>query len=191
MPVIPDDTFAQVTLMFGGGATRRTIMTSFGLNGVTDGNFPDIAANVQASWEAHLKAQTMTAYTLDTILVKRGPNSTGPEYTTSPGIAGTQSGATIPPNCAFLFTKNTVHGGRHGKGRMFYPPLGEGFVDDKGNLAAGVATASSAAADAFRSGVGVDGNSMVLLHSDATTPYEVISLVTRGKVATQRRRMKG
>lgn len=49
-------------------------------------------------------------------------------------VVGTNAGDQLPPMVSVLVTKQTATGGRHGKGRMFWPGPTEGTVDDFGNI---------------------------------------------------------
>jgi len=180
--------YGQINLRFSGSATVRLIETTFGFKNDASETPLNIAGFVASNWHTNLRSQTMTSYTLDTVHVKMGPDDTGPFLDYTVAEAGTQSGATLPPNVSFLIKKSTVHGGRKGRGRMYYPALGEGFVDNNGDLASGVAAASTVAFAAFITQLATDGIPMYLLHHDSTTPYEVTTLSCEARVATQRRR---
>lgn len=107
-------------------------------------------------------------------------------------LQGTGGAATLPPNCAMLVKKQTLLGGRKGRGRMFVPPLHftETDVDALGNITpaslAGVVTAYNAALTAQNA---TEYDAM-LLHSDATEPSLITGLSVVTTLATQRRRMR-
>jgi len=129
---------------------------------------------------------------MTSVLVKFGPNETGPsalEPANEPGTGGT-GGAAAP---AFLIHKNTDLGGRAGRGRFFLPGVPETAVGPGGVLASGVTTAVNTALASFWLDMGDENLGLVLLHSEGspiTTPTVITSLSCDPVVATQRRRQR-
>lgn len=189
MTIVPVG-FCRVSLRFGGAGLPQGAQVIFGLSNAGAATPATVGARVVTAWTARLRAQTMTAHTLVDVLVKNGPDATGPSATVGVGLAGSQAGACLPPLCCFLVRKNTALGGRHGRGYMFYPALGETFVDDAGALGAGVAAASDTRFNAFRTDLTAVGHDLVLLHAGATSPTTITTLATQPLVATQRDRLR-
>lgn len=107
-------------------------------------------------------------------------------------LAGTLSGAPLPPNCAMLITKLTGRGGRKGRGRMFFPPFlfTENSVDALGNINADLGPSFQAMFDAVIEALTTGGYPPMLLHDDATPPTAITGFRISTRLATQRRRMR-
>lgn len=107
----------------------------------------------------------------------------------SPGIGG---GSGTSPQVSYLYRKNTIHPGRHGHGRMYYPGCDETSVGSEGQVSSGKVTGLNNQMAAFRTALAAITGvvSIVLLHNDATPVYSVSTLVAETVVATQRRRLK-
>jgi hypothetical protein len=146
--------------------------------------------------------------TLSETLAKEGPDNTGasalvtsPPY---PGTSGSNSGA---PQSALLVQKNTVLGGRRGRGRMYLPGLDESVVLEGGVVESSYLTAMQAALDAFYDDLGSSALTLALEHGPETTwvlvggqprrvpvagavpdPTDITSLVLTSRIGTQRRR---
>jgi hypothetical protein len=106
---------------------------------------------------------------------------------------GTLVNAVVPPNCCLLISKNTAVGGRKGRGRLFMVAgvLFETEVDAAGRISAATVLAHNDSWETFQTSMDLDGNPMVLLHSDGlTTPTPISSFTTSNLLATQRRRMR-
>ena len=128
---------------------------------------------------------------LSGVLVKFGPNVSGPSAVVPGNIPGGAGGAQAPPNLATLVRKNTGQGGRRGSGRMFIPGLAEGSVDVAGNQSGAILTAAQVDLDAFVSQCTTLGVPLALLSGDGLGPPLIISSLTVQSVAaTQRRRMR-
>jgi len=183
--------FAQVNIKFVGASIPTGAEVTFG---VTDG----LAEGPEAIAEAVDGLLTSTgclaplSQTVDinTILVKVGPDDTGPSAEIPSEGGGGTAGNVAPPNLAVLIRKNTSLGGRHGQGRLFLPGVIETVVGDDGALDT-----------TFRNGLQSDWNDflaalvlaeipMTLLHGDATAPTVVTSLTVQAIAATQRRRLR-
>jgi hypothetical protein len=111
--------------------------------------------------------------------------------------AGGSTGATLPANCAVLGHKMTGLAGRHNRGRLYYPGIAEGVVDENGNLASAQITHYNTQFAAYLSAVnGISGiATMVLVHAprvgnSAPTPTPITSIIVDLRIATQRRRLR-
>lgn len=104
--------------------------------------------------------------------------------------AGTGSAAACPQNVAVLIKKQTALGGRHGRGRTFWPGIPEGQVNSAGvigSTALGDWQDAANFLEAFTDPFGPP----VLLHVDASiTPTPITGFLVDGRVATQRRRLR-
>lgn len=105
---------------------------------------------------------------------------------------GSGSGALVPPNTSFLYTKRTTTPGRTGRGRMFVPFVRESLVQSDGNLEAGVVTTLDDEMAGLLGAINIateDGD-LVIFHKLSSDPSEITSLQANTKVATQRRRLR-
>jgi len=183
--------FAQVNLKFTGASIPTGAEVTFGViaDVVTD---PEaiadevITACTSSAWLAPL-SQTID---LSTILVKVGPDVSGPSIEVPTELGGGTAGNVAPPNVAALVRKNTVHGGRKGSGRMYLPGIIESVVGDDGVLDTTFRNGLQADLEEFRAALDAAEIEMFLLHGDATSPYQVTSLNVQASAATQRRRLR-
>ncbi len=107
------------------------------------------------------------------------------------------TGPSVPQNTAYLVSKRTSKPGRRGRGRMFFPGVSEGAVNNNGTLPpTDTRTQWETRLPEWLVAVAaVDGVvGMVLLHSTGITPapppYPVTALQLELSVATQRNRLR-
>jgi hypothetical protein len=104
--------------------------------------------------------------------------------------SGGSSANSPTPNVALLIRKSTLTPGRTGRGRMYLPwAVDESGLDQAGGVEGAVVTATTDAFNNLLEALDGDGLPMVLLHTGAGVPSEVISGVCEGTVATQKRRL--
>jgi hypothetical protein len=99
-----------------------------------------------------------------------------------------------PPNVSTLIRKQTLAGGRKGRGRMFLPSPAEDGIDDAGLFSTSQHADNQTRATDFLADVGdIEGVSGVFLfHTDPLDdPSEIVGLTAMQMVATQRRRLRG
>jgi hypothetical protein len=124
------------------------------------------------------------------VLVKFGPNDTGPSFleaANEPGQA-TSGGA---PQASYLIHKATAIGGRAGRGRFFLPGVPEGNIQPGGVLTSGVATALNATLVDFHFDLTAANMAPVLLHSPESPlsgAEQITGFSCDSRIATQRRR---
>lgn len=189
MAVIPVD-HGQVNFKMAGVGYPTGAEVTFGIRrpAATD---PATAAGIIATaWGAHLRVRTPEDVTLASILVKWGPNSTGPFAEVGVGSAGTGSSADVPPNVAMLIQKLTADGGRANRGRWFWP-VGEDQVATGGTIVGADVTAMNSACAGFMGALTAADMDMVILHnSSLIDPTIVTSMATQAIAGTQRRRQR-
>lgn len=114
-------------------------------------------------------------------------------HDTGASLTGTLSNAVTSQNVAFLLKKRAGVGGRHGRGRSFWPCVPEADVDPLGVVTAAaltrLQTMCTAFLTAFRASA-VTVTDMTILPAAAGTGHVVTSLTPDGLVATQRRRLR-
>lgn len=106
---------------------------------------------------------------------------------------GTTAASLVPQNCAILIQKRTALPGKHGRGRMYWPSLGEIDVDGVGAInptaKARIQTMLTAWNNAVATATSFD--SFAVLHTISTPPAtKITSLTVDSVMATQRRRLR-
>jgi len=183
--------YAQVNLRFIGSPLPTGAEITFGVNPSGASTPSLIAAAVEDALDTSgVLAPLSNAINVGTILVKEGPNSTGPSGEFPSLQGGGTAGNVSPPNVSAIVRKNTGIGGRHGSGRMYLPGIIETVVGDDGALASGFVSGLQTDLDEFLVALAANDAAMTLLHGDATSPYLVTSLVIQNTAATQRRRLR-
>jgi hypothetical protein len=135
----------------------------------------------------------VTTLTLSSVLVKQGPDETGPSGVFSYSLTGNYGAGACPPNTSVLISKVTNQGGRSGRGRMYWPGIREDQIDNGGMLNSGLLAGVQAGFDGFLADMATSGLQLVLEHgpdSPFGIPGVVSALPVSSKVATQRRRLR-
>lgn len=189
--------FAQVNLIFGGTSLPNGAQITFGVEMTDPVAFSpsSVANDVRTAWDAcGIEAQLVNTQSMTGILVKFGPNSTGPSGLFPGAGAGTAATVGVTPNTSILVAKQTESGGRAGRGRFYLPGIPEANVDAAGVIAGATLTAIQGAMTDFLGKLDVADVPMKLLHAEGTSvitePLDVTSLVVSNRVATQRRRLR-
>jgi hypothetical protein len=190
--IIPSG-FSQVNLKFTGPDVPTGAEMTFGvdnqISSFAPGDVADLVAN--AVGVADLPDFWTTDVVLSSILVKNGPNATGPSAENVYDYPGTVTGDGDPPQTAFLIHKVTALGGRAGRGRMYQPGVPDAFVNGAGELTGTTAGILTAGYSIFRATLQSSDVGMVVLHGEGSpisTPTPVIGLGVDQRCATQRRR---
>lgn len=106
---------------------------------------------------------------------------------------GTTAAALVPQNCSILIQKRTALPGKHGRGRMYWPSLGETDVDGVGTIAPGAKTRIQTMLTAWSNAVATatSFDSFAVLHTISTpVATKITSLTVDSVMATQRRRLR-
>lgn len=189
--VIPEF-FAQVNIVFAGDGVPTGAEVTFGVNldaGAT--SLAAVADAVQTSYQTRLMPLVNSRVHVIEYLVKAGPNSTGATHILTAHDVGTTDLGALPSSLALLVRKQTALGGRHGRGRFFWPVLGESLIGDGGIISPTALANLQTGFDEFLVDLTTADAEMVLLHADAlTVPTPVTSLSVQTLCATQRRRMR-
>lgn len=170
---------------------------TYGIHGNSPGNTADtVATEIDALWiiaglsdpaSFHVNWQyigfTVTEYTAEGTIVAERPSA----------VSGTKAGTTLPPNCAMLFHKRTLSGGRRNRGRCFLPAayLGEALVDNNGIIDNQTRLDRQTAWEAYR--VAIFENDLIMVVHHESAPFigtPVAAIVFDSKIATQRRRLR-
>ena len=191
MAVIPSG-WGQVNLKWGGVGYPSGAECTFGIAlGSTD-DPATMAATIAGIIDTRLSDRIPSNVTLESILVKHGPNVDGPFDDFGVGAAGTGSSGDVNPNCAMLIRKVTGFGGRMGRGRMYWP-VAEDQVGQAGVLKTSpdqVAAMNAAMADFLTDMVAADITPALLHNVASPAPYVITGFSTQPTTATQRRRLR-
>lgn len=182
--------FGQVNLRFRGNGYPTGAEVTFGVQLLTEDDPGEVGETVRTLWAADLQERTPVQVTLNTILVKFGPNDTGPFVEVGVGQPGGGSPGNVNPNMAILINKITALGGRANRGRWYYP-VAEDQVANAGILNPAEVTEMNTQLASFMAALTAAEIPMVVLHTaPALTPTTVTSMLTQGTTATQRRRLR-
>jgi hypothetical protein len=202
MPVEIPNLFAQITIRLQHVSGSHVGAVVFGIadtDGLTDAvaTADKVTQNYIDTWGVLTDAGVAIGPSTIQVGVGSGPPVS---FVGTVSDEGAIAGNMLPSNCALLVGKQTLTGGRRGRGRMFIPwVLPEGDVDDVGVISGGtVATMIGAAEDFLEAlsepGPDSDATPMFLLHNSegetpAPAPSEVVGLTVSSLIATQRRRL--
>lgn len=193
MVLIPDG-FGQINWIFGGDAAPTGAQVTLAYEVPSGGGGPDDEAEFFfALWRDEVLPAQSSAITLEGVLVKHGPNATGPSGTFTGTEDGGASELAAPPNVALLVQKRTGFGGRTGRGRMFIPGIPEGQIDSSGNISEGVRADFETRLGELHAGMVVASAPPVLLHGSSgplSLPFPITQLTVAGRTATQRQRLR-
>jgi hypothetical protein len=184
--------YAQVNLKFGGTAFPTGAECTFGVRLLTADDPATVASTIEDITLTRLQDRLPSTVTLNSVLVKFGPNATGPFDDFGSNTPGTGSSGNVNPNMAMLIKKGTNLGGRKGRGRMYWP-VAEDQVDQAGVLKTSpdqVTAMNEALADWAADLVAADLPLMLLHNDPGDTPSAITTLATQAITATQRRRLR-
>jgi hypothetical protein len=189
MSVIPSG-YSQVNLKFTGDGLPTGAEVTFGIRNLDNKAAADIAGDVSTNWDTWLKALTPTHVTLSSILVKNGPNATGPAAEIAVGTVGTGGSAHVSPQVAVLVQKRTTLGGRMNRGRLYYP-VSESEIDNAGALSSSFLAFATTNWAGFQADQEDVSEPIYILHNAGTdAPVGPADLVVQPVAATQRRRLR-
>lgn len=186
--------FAQANFRFTGQNVPEGAEVTLGLDMTGFAGTPtDAAEALRDAWENEMLSQQTAQITLSEVLVKFGPNATGPSGTAASGQNGTAVGDSEAPQVAALISKQTAFGGRAGRGRMYLPGLHGDSFDAGGIMSSGNVAGLQTAINSFAAAVALTVGDPVLLHgadSPLGAPTPITAFVVSNKAATQRRRLR-
>lgn len=186
--------FAQVNFRFGGIAAPTGAEFTLGLDVTGSGDTPeDVADVLRLLIESDLMPALNGDLSFLGVLVKFGPDATGPSAFVASSDTGGSAGNGATPQVAYLIQKLTALGGRAGRGRMFLPGVVEGNVNDAGELEAGVASGFDTIWDGIGTAIALNSWTPVLLHqpgSPLVMPTPITGFRTDPRAATQRQRLR-
>jgi len=190
MPTIPEG-YGEAVIIYEYIATGERMTTTFGFK-----NNPVEIASVNApfiseAWlEGFTAATTLDSYRFVGVYVLETIGGVPNSAETSDNVDGTVDAEPVSPAVAVGVKKETFYAGKKYRGRMYLPPavLSEANVNGAGVIDGATVASLQVKLDNFRSALADLELPMHLLHNDATVPSEVINLLVRDNVRTQRRR---
>lgn len=198
MPALPSANFGQLTFEFSG--TRFPAVCTIALEGIAGLDLGDVTSDIALAAADLHQLISSNAIRLEGVTLKQGPSDTGPSYYQPIGVAGEQGAASVTPNTSLVITKALLNVSGRRFGRMFWPGVSEGNVDDKGVLGPAAVIDFNLALQDFLEAVNavvgspVGGSAFVVLpakQSSSDPEYRrVTELRCEPVVGTQRRRMR-
>jgi hypothetical protein len=183
--------YSQVNMRFTGLNLPTGGEVVFGVQNLANVSPQDVATLVAGAYgTATLEGLFSSDAALTSVLVKNGPNSTGPFSEITANAPGTDGADPNPPQLALLVKKTTTQGGRTGVGRSYWPNVPANKVLDSGLLDGAYLLDAENRFSNFLSILDQANVPMVLLHGDvaAGNPLNVIAYTPQARCATQRRR---
>lgn len=186
--------YAQVNYRLTGTGVPNGAEITMGLdvNGFT-GTVADAAAAAFDAAEPLMSSQISNSVSITEVLMKYGPNATGPQVVDTGNFTGGSSGPAVPPNTSVLVTKITGAGGRTGRGRFYLPGIDETIVTNGGEIPPANMPTLQGSVDAFWTNLVNADLIPALLHapgSPISAPLPIVGFVVSNRVATQRRRLR-
>jgi len=188
--VIPSG-FGQANIVFSGGSLPTGAEVTLGFENTVPQTAAACATAIRAAWATHILDQQVTAITLDHVLVKLGPNATGPSAISVSGVTGSINSAGTSPAQALLVRKHTALGGRRHRGRMYVPGFYEGNFNSAGAADSTWLATMQTSFNDFYAAMITAGVDLTLLHADGViSPTTITSLEVEVTMGTQRRRQR-
>lgn len=193
MTVIPNG-FAQANFKYTGDGLLTGGENTLGLDVQASAGTPlTIAEDLSVLWESFWAPSITSTVVLSSVLVKFGPDATGPSAEFPCNIPGEVGGAAASSAVCYLGKKITSLGGRAGRGRLYIPGVPESEVGPQGDLDDTWVGNFNTAMAGFMAGLNSADLPPVLLHgadSPLSVPTLIQQIVIDGMVATQRRRQR-
>lgn len=186
---------ARVTMGYTRTGDPEAMLNVFGVNTSLSGTA--VCDAVKDSWVTALKGDQASDIFLAFVRAEMGTASGAPPYLTFEvtynEAGGASAYAQAPPNVAVLVKKSTGVAGRQGRGRLFWPVVGESFSNNVGIVDSAVLADLQDGFTTFMDTLILNDADMVILHGSGqpiTIPSVVTALTVDPKVATQRRRLR-
>jgi hypothetical protein len=183
--------FGQISVVHEGGGIVGEAMWTIGFDNNSSSTPQGVADDVKSLLiSGSYDALISSSVDVTAVRVKLGPDATGPSADATNVLTGTVGGNAGPANFAGLVHKQTLLGGRQGRGRLYVPGLGEASLDAGGTVTNTWLTDAQAFFTLFGGAMTIGSRPLMVLHSDALAPTAIDSLVVDVLGATQRRRMR-
>lgn len=161
--------FYQATIEMIGTALPNGAAWTFGGANIATTTAEDVANRVAVAISSStLMSNFSSSVEISAVLIKLGPDETGPSFYRVTGIPGSLGSAAVPPAVSALVVKSTDAGGRRGRGRFFLPGLLETEVTQAGVIDGARRSAINTDLAALLTLLDTDDLPMVLLHDRST-----------------------
>jgi hypothetical protein len=206
-PPVIEDQLGLVSQLLKRSDMSRPAEVTFALNCLDGHGFAiaqDVIDDFQANFNTNLKPLFDTEVTLEPPTIRLGDGTDTPAIATAAGaaVAGTNAGTMVNPAGAVLLKKTTGLGGRHNRGRTYFPfCIDNTLISENGTLDPALVASFNAQALLFLNQLTTDNSPMVIANKTFNTPLPphfvtlisasslVVSWKTESLVATQRRRL--
>ena len=189
--IIPSG-YGQVNFIYTGTAVPLGAEWTMGFENPNDQDVGTIAANMSVAYDdSDLESVIGIGADLTGILVKLGPNSTGPSVLLPTSIASDGGTPSDSPGTSTLVHKITALGGRAGRGRFYLPATPDAGVALGGGLTPTFIGQVNDRLGTFLTDLQGGDNPPVVLHgvgSPISTPTVITDLLVDAQIGTQRRR---
>ena len=188
--------YGQINFIWTGDALPTGGQTTIGFENESGPSTPSaVASEVSSILEGctEIWASIWNEVRLTQILVKFGPNATGPSAQVPVTHIGAYSSSDGLPSACYLIRKNTAMGGRQGRGRMYVPGVPLQDVTEAGSILTNLTGNQNTGWTEFFTGMTAAGMPLVLLRAEdspITTPEPLTGFSCQSVVATQRRRLR-
>lgn len=187
--------FGRVTMGYTRPGDAEPMLNVFGVATALSGF--SVATAVLNAWTSALKGDQASNIFLEFVRFEQGSLTGAPPYLVFQDDFHEAGGASAygqpPPNVAVLVKKVTAAAGRQGRGRLYWPVIGDDFTNNVGILDSAVLADLQSAFTTFLGDLAGEDVAMYLLHGAGqpiTDPTEVVQLLVDSKAATQRRRLR-
>jgi len=157
------------------------------------GSPADLGAIAIIEYDDHIAPSVVDGCGISGVLVKFGPDATGPSALVSGNVNGEAAGTPSPPQVSYLALKHTALGGRAGRGRMYIPGVPEAQVGGSGVLEGTWRANLETGLNTVLAELALAGAEPVVLHqpgSPLLVPTPITSMTVSTRVATQRQRLR-
>lgn len=201
MAFIPAPGVAQVELFYNWSSQNVETVLQFQCSvALTPTLLNELAVKVLALWTTNVKPLLINTISLTAVKVTDLTTQIGPvvQYATGLPAAGTQTGDSLPNNCALVVTKRTLLRGRSYRGRIYHPGIPEAqcagntvtnaFVTQIVNAYATMLTFTTTGASWDMVVMSRYNNNAPRAEADSN---QVTTLTSDGLIDSQRRRLPG
>jgi len=194
--------YGQVLLPFTHANLARSAVVTYGLDlDAVGGDFSQVAQEQPVIFVTNWGDELDSQVTVGPATLRVGQDGGDPlSFTGVASETGSETAAMLPPNCALLMRKQTLLGGRRGRGRSYIPwVVQEAATDDVGQIDGSSLAVRDGDAEAWRDDLeagttGTYPTPMVILHDSSGAgvepgPSEGVAVSRDSLIATQRRRL--
>jgi len=187
------DNYGIATFKFEITASGSQSVVTMGFHNTPLDDASTIADTLGAVWDAEMTGSLLcNTYTFVSCYVLLSIGGVEQSGESPVGTVGSNTSDPSTPATAVGVKKVTSYAGKKYRGRMYLPAgyVSENHVGADGNIGSTEVSALQGAMDNVLAGFSANSYPAYLLHTDATAPTPISSLIVRNHVRTQRRRQK-